>query len=368
MYKLEIRNLTKKFGEVIAIDDISLGIKEGELVVLLGPSGCGKTTTLRCIAGLTRPDRGEILLEGKLLSSSTEMIPPHKRDLSMVFQSYALWPHKTVFENIVYGLRLKKISPSMAKTKVKQMLNLLRISGLEERYPSELSGGQQQRVAVARALVREPSLLLFDEPLSNLDAALREEMRFEIRSLQKKLGITSVYVTHDQQEAMAIGDKLVVMKNGKIKEIGTPQQIYTNSRSKFVASFIGIANIVDGQLKEIYKSESLVKIESEELRGVLLAYLPPESCTDNFKLGQRVSLFIRPEWISCQSVPPKNKPNTFLGRVVGCSYLGEIADVKIKLNSGKALRVRISAQKMLRVQEKIYVHFDPKDCKILLSE
>lgn len=365
MHKLELKNLRKKFGKVIAVDGISLGVKKGELIVLLGPSGCGKTTTLRCIAGLTRPDEGEIILDGKVLSSSTEMIPPHKRDLSMVFQSYALWPHKTVFENIAYGLKLKKLAPNLIKTKVKEVLSLLRIPKLEERYPSELSGGQQQRIAVARALALEPSLLLFDEPLSNLDAALREEMRFEIRSLQERLGITSVYVTHDQKEAMAIGDRLVVMKDGKIMETGTPQQIYTASQSRFVASFIGVTNIISGSFIRRCE-ESLADFDSE-LGGPILVHFP-NFYANNFESGQKVFLSVRPECICCEPAEAKQKrPNMFTGEVVGCSYLGDVVDIKVKLND-KIIRVQAPGGKIFRAHEKVTIYFDPKDCKLLLKK
>src|SRR5882757_6257906 len=226
MGKLEIDDVTMRFGDVVAVDRVSLTVAEGETVVLLGPSGCGKTTLLRLIAGFNRPAAGAIRIVGRTVASPTVMVPPEKRSLSMVFQSYAVWPHKTVFENLAYGLRLKRLPSAAMRDKIAQGLELVRMAGYADRYPSELSGGQQQRVALARALVLEPQLLLFDEPLSNLDAGLREQMRFQIK-------------------AMVVGDRIAVMERGRIEQIGTAEEIYYDSQTEFVAGFVGLANVLN---------------------------------------------------------------------------------------------------------------------------
>ncbi len=249
---LTLKNITKVFpprgsaGEVTAVHDVSLDIKKGELVTLLGPSGCGKTTTLRMIAGFEFPTSGRITLDGQEINS----LPPHKREMSMVFQSYAIFPHLTVFENIAYGLNVQRLSKSVIKERVDKVLGLVHLEGYGDRAPTQLSGGQQQRVALARALIMEPKVLLMDEPLSNLDAKLREEMRTEIRRIQKEMNITSVYVTHDQIEAMTLSDRIVVMNQGIIEQIGTPVEIYRFPNSRFVADFIGRANFVPGEVQE----------------------------------------------------------------------------------------------------------------------
>ncbi|MGB4254541.1 MAG: ABC transporter ATP-binding protein, partial [Rectinema sp.] len=240
-------DLTKRFksldgsGEVLAVDDVNLEVKTGELVTILGPSGCGKTTTLRMIAGFEYPTSGSILIGDKDVAK----IPPNKRGLSMVFQSYALFPHLTIYENVAYGLRVQKLPAREIRERTERALDLMQLTTMAKRYPSQVSGGQQQRIALARAIVIEPSVLLFDEPLSNLDAKLREYMRDELRKLQKRLGITSLYVTHDQGEAMAISDRVVIMKEGRIQQVGTPREIYAFPQSRFVADFMGKANFLE---------------------------------------------------------------------------------------------------------------------------
>ncbi|MDQ7795707.1 MAG: ABC transporter ATP-binding protein [Spirochaetia bacterium] len=240
-------HLTKKFrsldgsGEIVAVNDVNLEIQAGELVTILGPSGCGKTTTLRMIAGFEYPTSGSILIGGR----DVAMIPPNKRGLSMVFQSYALFPHLSIYENVAYGLRVQKLPAQEIRERTERALELMQLTTMARRFPSQVSGGQQQRIALARAIVIEPSVLLFDEPLSNLDAKLREYMRDELRKLQKRLGITSLYVTHDQSEAMAISDRIVIMKDGCIQQVGTPREIYAYPHSKFVADFMGKANFIN---------------------------------------------------------------------------------------------------------------------------
>ena len=244
---IEIRNLFKRYNKVTAVNRIQLEVQKGELLTLLGPSGCGKTTTLRCIAGLEKPEEGDIIIDGKSMISEG-FVQPSKRGIGMMFQNYAVWPHMKVYSNIVYGLKLQKISRQGIKEKAKDVLELVGLQGLEDRYPGQLSGGQQQRVALARALIRNPKVLLLDEPLSNLDAKLREKMRFEIKSLVKRMGITSVYVTHDQAEAMVISDRIVVMEKGNIVQIGSPHEIYEKPASRFVADFIGAMNFIPGEV------------------------------------------------------------------------------------------------------------------------
>ncbi len=247
MATLSLKQLLKVFGsEVRAVDEIDLDIPHGELISLLGPSGCGKTTTLRLVAGFLEPDGGEIQMDGEVVSSGSGVVPPERRNMSMISQSYAVWPHKTVYQNVAYGLKFRNVTAQEADQKVKKMLDIVRMTTLGDRYPGELSGGPQQRVALARALVVEPGVLLLDEPLSNLDANLREEMRFEIRRLHDEFNITSLYVTHDQAEAMVTSDRICLMNHGKIEQVGTAMEIYDKPETRFVAEFVGVTNSIEG--------------------------------------------------------------------------------------------------------------------------
>ena len=249
MAAVRLEALTKRYGEdVAAVRDLSLEIRHGELVSLLGPSGCGKTTTLRLIAGFLAPDAGEIWLGDRRLSSPGEAVPPERRGMSMLFQSYAVWPHKTVAENVIYGLKFRDVPRAEWPRRLREALALVRLEGFADRYPGELSGGQQQRVALARALIVEPAILLLDEPLRNLDAHLREEMRFEIRRVHEALQITTVYVTHDQAEAMVTSDRIAVMSAGRVEQVGTPAEIYERPATAFVAGFIGRTNLLRGRV------------------------------------------------------------------------------------------------------------------------
>ena len=264
------------FGNTVAVDHISFVVQPSEIVALLGPSGCGKTTTLRLIAGLERPGEGEISINGRVVAGGTHYLPPEKRDIGLVFQSYALWPHMTVFQNVALGLKLRRVAADEMRSRVQRTLEFLGLLGLEQRYPSQLSGGQQQRVALARSLVVEPAVLLFDEPLSNLDAKIRERVRFELRELLKRLGIATLYVTHDQAEAMVIADRIIVMNRGRIEQQGTPGQIYETPASRFVAEFVGWANFVpvrlleagrDGQPHALQSSDGLVFRTTSAVEG-----------------------------------------------------------------------------------------------------
>ena len=265
-----------------AVHDTSLDIAPGEFVTLLGPSGCGKTTTLRMIAGFESPDEGEIYLGDEAIN----ILPPNKRDTAMVFQSYALLPHYNVFDNVAYGLKLRKVPKEEIKERVTKILELVELSGMEARMTNQLSGGQQQRVALARALVLEPSVLLFDEPLSNLDAKLRVSMRTEIRRIQQKTGITAVYVTHDQSEAMALSDRIIIMNKGVVAQMGTPQEIYYHPNSEFVADFIGEANFLKGLCKGLDGDHALLEVAGTEVRV---------AAVENMKVGETYTIVLRPE-------------------------------------------------------------------------
>jgi iron(III) transport system ATP-binding protein len=317
---LNLADVTKIFpgkggeGEVVAVNDVSLAIGQGELVTLLGPSGCGKTTTLRMIAGFEVPTSGEIYLDGNTIND----LPPHQRDMSMVFQSYAIFPHLNVYENIAYGLRVSRVSKNEIKRRVSEVLDLVELSGLEKRAPNQLSGGQQQRVALARALIMEPKVLLMDEPLSNLDAKLREQMRSEIRRIQKYLGITSVYVTHDQVEAMTISDRIVIMNEGRIEQVGTPTETYRHPQSRFVADFIGRANFIPGNVRSQQNGQL-----SLDMLGVTLTV---DAADDDYESGAEVTVVVRPEMMIL------NQTQTHVdGTVRRASYLGNVVEYDVEV-------------------------------------
>ena len=302
---VKLEAVTKKFGAVAAVDTVDLLVEPGTLVTLLGPSGCGKTTTLRMIAGLEAPSSGRVVIGGK----DVTLLPPNERDVSMVFQSYALFPHMTVMENVSYGLRESELSRDAQKSKAREGLALVGLAGYDERLPSELSGGQQQRVAVARALVLEPQVLLFDEPLSNLDARLRRKMREDIREIQLKLGLTSVYVTHDQEEALAVSDKIVVMNKGRIAQAGTPTDLYERPADAFVADFIGSANLVPAEI--VARDQGHVTVALGLTKLVL---------RDNGIAGDKVFLVIRPSGVMLDG--EAGKTGTLPAKVARATYLG----------------------------------------------
>lgn len=291
MSEVRIEHVFKRFGSVTAVNDFNLVVKDGEFVSILGPSGCGKTTTLRMIAGFERATEGEIYIGEQCVSSSLKgsFAPPEKRDIGMVFQSYAVWPHMTVAENVGYPLKIQKVEKSERDRRVQEMLELVHLGEYGKRYPNQLSGGQQQRVALARALVAEPGLLLLDEPLSNLDAKLRESMRFEILEIQKKTGITVVYVTHDQSEAMAMSDRVVVMSMGVVQQIGAPHEIYTQPANKMVADFIGLVNFMDGEAKGdrvFLKGTNVSFPNTNNIVGEATVAVRPENITMSLNGGQ----------------------------------------------------------------------------------
>ena len=317
MASVELRDLTKRYGDVAVVDNISLTIEHGHLVCLLGPSGCGKTTTLRLIAGFVEPSAGEIRVGDKLVSSPAQTLPPERRNMSMIFQSYALWPHMTVAENIVYGLKLRKLDRATIGKKLDAILATTKLAPLAQRYPGELSGGQQQRVALARALIVEPETLLLDEPLSNLDANLREEMRFEVRRLHDAYRYTTVYVTHDQSEAMTTADLIAVMNAGKIEQAGTPEDIYDRPRSEFVARFIGASNVIKG---------NGLDAAHVEFAGVALRCVG-----EPVKTGAATAVSIRPHDIAISAAKPAQAENVVPATVTRQVFLGDSRDYMVEV-------------------------------------
>ncbi len=321
---LRLKDIVKIFParsgntEVAAVNNISLDIAQGELITLLGPSGCGKTTTLRMIAGFEFPTQGSIFLDGRPIN----MLPPHQREMSMVFQSYAIFPHLNVMENVAYGLNVKHIAKEEIRKRVDEVLDLVQLRGLENRAPNQLSGGQQQRVALARALVMSPKVLLMDEPLSNLDAKLREQMRNEIRRIQKNINITSVYVTHDQVEAMTLSDRIVVMNQGIIEQIGPPSELYSRPVSRFVADFIGRANFIESQVLENSHNTMMVEALGKPLRvGLPDGSLP---------VGSPATLVVRPEAVRISELQARNEaPPLWQGTVRRATYLGSSVDYEV---------------------------------------
>jgi spermidine/putrescine ABC transporter ATP-binding subunit len=318
MASLELKNVTKKFNKLVAVNNFSLTVNDGEIVALLGESGCGKTTTLRMVAGFTPLDEGEIIVDGKIINN----IPPYKRNIGIFFQNYALFPHMTVFENVAFGLKVKKLTKSEIKEEVTKIIGLVGLDGMDDRYPRQLSGGQQQRVALARSLVVRPSVLLLDEPLSNLDAKLRTSMQTEIKRIQKALGITTIIVTHDQQEAISLADRVIVMKNGQIIQQSSPESVYEKPENPFVADFMGFKNFIPGKI---------LSIEKDGYAQLSMSGLPKsfqvdsKNCMDIEK-EEDVIIAIRPEKIKLVSL---EKENALKGTVGNIIYKGDYYHVEI---------------------------------------
>jgi iron(III) transport system ATP-binding protein len=356
---IEIQNLFKRFKNVVAINHIQLEVNKGEMLTLLGPSGCGKTTTLRCIAGLERPDEGDIVIDGRPMLSQG-FVQPSKRGIGMVFQNYAVWPHMKVFSNIVYGLKLQKMPKPKIREQAQQILELVGLAGLEDRYPAQLSGGQQQRVALARALVTNPKVLLLDEPLSNLDAKLREELRFEIKSLVRRMGITSVYVTHDQAEAMVISDRIAVMDSGNVVQIGNSHEIYKRPVNRFVADFIGTMNFISGEVVEVLQDRNAVAVRTEFSEKMVC--VKPDGATTT--PGTNVYASIRPEDVEVFAQPPQATENVFKGKIVHKAYLGNFLFFFVSVND---TMIRVQAPHNLSQEEgqELYLFFNPQKCMIL---
>ena len=348
---VELRGLTKRFGSLAVVDDVSLRIDHGQLVCLLGPSGCGKTTTLRLIAGFLEPTDGEIHVGDRVVSSKARTLPPESRKMSMIFQSYALWPHMTVTENIVYGLRLRKLDRDTIAKKLAAILETTKLEILAQRYPGELSGGQQQRVALARALIVEPETLLLDEPLSNLDANLREEMRFEIRRLHDEYRYTTVYVTHDQSEAMTTADLIAVMNAGKIDQLGTPEEIYDRPQSEFVARFIGASNVIKG----IARDANHISFAGVSLQ-VVGAKLEP---------SQSAAVAIRQHDIRLSTQAPQSLENVVKAIVTRQVFLGASRDYMVETSDGTTLRIVTGAEAAVPRGTEVWLTLPPERCRAL---
>jgi len=364
MATVDLSGLTKIFGaDVRAVDGLDLHIGDGELVSLLGPSGCGKTTTLRLLAGFLPPDAGEIRVDGKLIASPAVIVPPERRNMSMIFQSYAIWPHMTVFQNAAYGLKFRGVTKAEAEKKVRRMLGVVKLEELADRYPAELSGGQQQRVALARALVVEPEILLLDEPLSNLDANLREEMRFEIRRLHDEFKITSVYVTHDQSEAMVIADSVCVMNQGRMEQLGTPQEIFDRPQTRFVAEFIGKSNILAGRMEE----------GNQVILGEKLKFTVAQAA--NSPANSETVVCIRPHNIVLSGSESEaremaaNGYNLFAGVIQRRIYFGDAIDYIVELPSSPLiLRVVLPPSHRYDVGQKVFALAHPEHCVVVTEE
>lgn len=346
---ISIRKLTKRFGESVAVSDINLEIEKGEFFTLLGPSGCGKTTLLRCIAGFLDPEMGKVYFGDR----QVDHIPTHNRGVGMVFQNYAVFPHLSVMNNVKYGLKARKVNARDQELRSRQALAMVRLQGFEDRLPNQLSGGQLQRVAIARALVIEPEVLLMDEPLSNLDAKLRVGMRGEIRLLQQKLGITTVYVTHDQEEALSISDRIAVMEAGVIRQVGKPWEIYVQPADHFVASFIGTTNMLDTQVTKIEKDKIIVK------QGDVPFGLPP---SDTLEKGAAVHLAIRPEAFTIRNANEKIPDShwSMEGEIVRFEYLGSQIKYEVRFSEKVTLLVasyKTEPGKIKEIGQKIKVSY-----------
>jgi ABC-type Fe3+/spermidine/putrescine transport system ATPase subunit len=327
--RISVANLTKRFGQLAAVSEVSLSIEEGEMFTLLGPSGCGKTTLLRLIAGFYAPDTGTIHFNQRLVNE----VPPHERGIGMVFQNYALWPHMKVSENVSYGLKLRKISPSEIAERVNGVLEKVKLGGLGDRFPGQLSGGQQQRVALARALVLNPQILLLDEPLSNLDAKIRVQVRAEIRKLQKELGITTIYVTHDQEEALTLSDRIAVFNQGKVFQIGPPKALYERPANRFVADFIGINNLVDGTVRAIEGPLRTVRVETAV--GEISAIHD-----ERLRVGDRCVICIRPENAAVDGESGGER-NHLKGLISFAAYLGNTLRYDVDLGKGVVFKADV---------------------------
>ena len=359
---MTLRGIVKRFGELTVLNGVNLEVKEGEFVTLLGPSGCGKTTTLRLIAGFIKPDAGEILFNDKVVND----VPVWKRNIGIVFQDYALWPHMTVFDNIAYGLKVRKVGKREIRRRVKEVLELLNIKGLEDRKPSQLSGGQQQRVALARALVVEPDVLLLDEPLSNLDAKIRVNVRGEIKKLQRKLKITTIWVTHDQEEALSISDRVAIIHDGKIEQVGTPLEVYESPRTPFVADFIGQANLIEGEVAEI--KEGCVEVNTKA--GAFTVSNAPLA---DLKAGGKVFIVFRPEDVVVLEPegPTPGKGNVISGEVRYVYFMGNIVRGEVSVEGEVGVKIEIYNPKKyrgLKEGKKVGLYVPPESIAVIPAD
>jgi spermidine/putrescine ABC transporter ATP-binding subunit len=351
-WMIELVDITKRYGDLVANDHVTLRIRRGELMTLLGPSGCGKTTALRCITGQNTPDDGRVLIDGKDVTE----VPTHRRELGMVFQNFALFPHMSVFENVEFPLMIRRVDKRERAGMVMDVLKLIRLEGYAKHYPRQLSGGQQQRVGLARALVYRPKVLLLDEPLSNLDAKLREEMRFEIRDLQRRLGITAVYVTHDQEEALALSDRVAVMNQGRVQQVGTPAEIYAQPANKFVADFIGLSNFVPARVAALEEQRVVLETASGRIS------VPP---VEGLHLGLDVLLFIRPNDVQIRPLSER-KENCLIGTIAKSTYLGDKFDYRIDVQ-GIEVRVQTHGAERFEIGQQVALYLPCERCSIILD-
>ncbi len=354
---VQFRGVVKRFGKVLAVEKMDLEIAEGSMVTLLGPSGCGKTTLLRMVAGLEDPTEGDIYIKGKRINDT----PIHKRNLGMIFQNYALFPHKTIFDNVAFGLKYRDIPKEEVRGKVTRALEMVRLPGVEKRYPSQLSGGQQQRVAMARAIVIEPDVLLMDEPLSALDENLREEMRREVDNLQQILGVTTIFVTHDQREALSMSDKIVVMKDGRKQQEGTPEVVYNHPVNHFVADFLGHSNFVDGEITGQEGDWLRVRLDD----GNVLLTDPLEKWAE----GDRVEVVFRAQKLQIylkEDPSPESETNCFSGKIKDRSYMGGEVSYFVELENSAVIHViSMVKSRPFRRGEAVSVCVAPRHCSLL---
>lgn len=358
---VELKNIQKKFGSNVVVDNFNLQIEQGECISFLGPSGCGKTTTLNMIAGFLEPDQGELLIKGKRMNG----VPSNKRELGMVFQTYSLFPHMTIFENVAYGLKLRKVPKAEIAERVNKVLELVKLPHVKDRYPKQLSGGQRQRIAIARALVTEPSLLLLDEPLSNLDAKLREELRDEMKRLQQEIGVTTIFVTHDQEEALYMSSRIVVLDHGKVEQIGTPWDIYNRPASEFVHTFIGKSNRLSGIVLQESNGGLLLKTDAgATFHGVIR--------DKTFAPQTKVSIYVRPEKMTLRTEDRGTADvNRMKGTVKLTSFLGAYTECEVEAG-GYSVSVRIPSTQQdmtaLSAGQTVYVEWSPEDVFVFARE
>ncbi len=354
---VQFKGILKRFGKVIAVEKMDFDIEEGSLVTLLGPSGCGKTTLLRMVAGLEEPTEGDIFIKGVRINDT----PIHKRNLGMIFQNYALFPHKTIFDNVAFGLKYRNVSKEEIRDKVLQALEMVRLPGVENRMPSQLSGGQQQRIAMARAIVIEPDVLLMDEPLSALDENLREEMRREVDNLQQMLGVTTIFVTHDQREALSMSDKILVMKDGKKQQEGSPEAVYNEPANHFVADFLGHSNFIQGEIVEVGNNHIKIRIETGDL---LFAENKGE-----FSKGDPVEMIVRAQRFDAfpkETFKPVKGMNHFEGRIKDRSYMGGEVSYFIELGAGREIHIiSMMRTRLYDIGETVSVQVSPHHCHLI---
>ncbi|MCS7464182.1 ABC transporter ATP-binding protein [Paenibacillus doosanensis] len=357
-YDVELHSIRKTFGSNVVVDNFDLQIEQGECISFLGPSGCGKTTTLNMIAGFLDPDQGELIIKGKRMNG----VAANKRDLGMVFQTYSLFPHMTVANNVAYGLKLRKVPKAEIESRVRRVLELVKLPHVADRYPKQLSGGQRQRIAIARALVTEPSLLLLDEPLSNLDAKLREELRDELKRLHQETGVTTIFVTHDQEEALYLSDRIVVLDHGKVEQIGTPWDIYNEPASEFVHTFIGKSNRMQGKVTGIQGAR--LALSAGDAGGAFELEANPRG--RSFAAGQRVSIYIRPEKLMLAPDGESASGSRYAcaqGRIRQLSFLGAFVECEVAVGS-ESLTVRVQSaaqQGRLETGQAVTVCWNPDD-------